>query len=200
VLRIFYNLASKAIIAVIVLVILCNIWVVFTTRNRLIHEVELLPDNEAGLVLGTSKRKKDGEENKFFKYRLEAAAQLYHAGKIKKILVSGDNSDIYYNEPLDMKIGLLRLKVPEKDIILDPKGFRTIESISRCNEVYGFKSFTIITQKFHNHRALFISDQLDLNAVGYEAQSVPLKESYKTRMREYLARTKAVFEMYLEID
>ena len=182
---------------VLTLIITCNLWVIFSTHSRVHTTLEKIPENEVALVLGTSKRSMDGMPNEFFKYRMEAAADLFKHGGIKHLILSGDNNTRYYNEPADMKTALLALGVPTKAITLDYAGFRTLDSIIRCKEIFGQEKITIVTQKFHSYRALFISDFYELHAEVYAAQNIPLTESIQVVVRELFARPKAIIDLYL---
>lgn len=174
-----------------------NVWVVFSTRDELYTEQNQLPDHGVGLVLGTSNRTSSGAPNLFFQKRIETAAALYHAGKIDKFLLSGDNSSVYYNEPVTMQKALVKLGVPESAITLDYAGLRTLDSIVRCKEIFGQNKITIITQPFHSYRALFISQYYQMDAVAVVTDEPGFDYSVKVRIREYIARTKAVLDLYV---
>ena len=122
------------------------------------NTINKLPQNDVALVLGTSKYTVNGYQNPYFYYRIEAAAKLYQAKKVKHILVSGDNRLKSYNEPKEMQQALEKRGIPTKAITLDYAGFRTLDSVVRSKEVFGQKRITIVSQKFHNHRALFIAN------------------------------------------
>ena len=176
-------------------VLLANIWIVFSTEEKNYYTIGSIPSNDVGLVLGTSKAVLGGKENMFFRYRMEAAARLYKEGKIKFLILSGNHDSVFYNEPNDMKKALMSLGVPENVMTLDFAGFRTYDSIIRCKEVFNQQKFTIISQPTHNARALFLAHQLGIDAVAFAAQDVPT--GYKTYLREYLARPKAILDVYL---
>jgi SanA protein len=127
--------------------------------------------------------------------RIRAAAELYHAGKIDYILISGDNRYDYYNEPQMMQDDLIELGVPKEKIFLDYAGFRTLDSVVRAKKVFGLKSFTVISQRFHNERALFIAQNHGLHAVGYNAKDVSKNYGFKTNLREKFARVKVVLDL-----
>ena len=158
------------------------------------NSVKDIPHNRVGLVLGTSKFLANGYENYYFKYRIEAAFELYQAGKIDFILVSGDNSTKEYDEPTMMKEDLIALGVPANKIFLDYAGFRTWDSVVRCKEIFGQTNITIISQQFHNERAIFIAHCNDMEAVGYNAKDVNAYFGFKTQMREKFARVKVVLD------
>ncbi|HXC03665.1 MAG TPA: ElyC/SanA/YdcF family protein [Bacteroidia bacterium] len=178
-------------------VLLCNFWVSHSTRSRIYSDVQSIPENEVALLLGTSKNEGEGYINLFFKYRIQAAAALYKAGKIHAIIVSGDNHMEGYDEATDMRDALMALGVPEKAITLDYAGFRTLDSVVRCKKVFGADKITIISQKFHNQRALFIASSYGMDAVAFNAQDVPAQYALKTSVREYFARFKAVLDLYV---
>lgn len=175
-------------------VILANVWIVLSTEEKNYYTIGNIPSNDVGLVLGTSKAIHGGKENMFFRYRMEAAARLYKEGKIKFLILSGNHDSVFYNEPNDMKKALMSLGVPENVMTLDFAGFRTYDSIIRCKEVFNQSKFTIISQPTHNARALFLADQLGIDAVAFAAQDVP--SGYKTYLREYFARPKAILDVY----
>lgn len=180
----------------IVMVWISNIWIKNNTKDQLYNEISKIPFRNVGLVLGTNKEA-HGRENLFFLYRINAAAELFKAGKIKHIIVSGDNHVEGYDEPTDMKNSLVALGIPDSCITLDFAGFRTLDSVVRCKEVFGQNSFTIISQAFHNERALFIANKNGMDAVGFNAKDVPAKYSLKTAVREYFAKFKAVLDIYV---
>jgi len=176
---------------------LCNFWVEQSTRKQVYSDAAIIPANQVGLVLGTSKYTVRGFENPYFSHRIQAAVVLYKQGKIKHILVSGDNRLKEYNEPRYMLKALVEQGIPEKDITMDFAGFRTLDSVVRSKEVFGQTSITIISQKFHNQRALFLANHRDVKAIGFNAKDVPLSFSLKVRVREALARCKAVLDIVI---
>ncbi len=179
----------------IVIILLCNIWIVLSTESRNYYRLEELPPNDFALVLGTGKFVARRKDNLFFKYRMEAAALLYKEGKVKFLILSGNHDSIFYNEPADMKEALMQLGVPESVMMLDYAGYRTYDSIRRCKEVFNQEKFTIISQPTHNARALFLAQHLHLDAIAFAAKDV--QTGYKTYFREYLARPKAILDVYL---
>ena len=160
-------------------------------------DFESLPNSRVALVLGTSPNKISGGTNPYFSSRMEAAALLYKRGIVSHILVSGDNGSPYYNEPERMKKALMENHgIPLEAITLDYAGFRTLDSIVRCKKVFGQNEVIIVTQSFHSYRALFISDYYDMRAWAYVAPSTSYGKM-KVLVREYLARTLAVWDLYL---
>jgi len=182
---------------VVLLIIACNVWVSRETEPYIYHNSQRLAACPTGLVLGTSKRVRDGNENLFFRYRIEAAARLYQEGKVKRLILSGDNSSRYYNEPSDMKNALLQLGVPENTMILDYAGQNTLQSVVRCHQLYDQDSVIVISQAFHGARAVFIARRYQFPFIAYAAQDVPWQASLKVRIREYLARPKAIVDIFV---
>jgi SanA protein len=159
------------------------------------HRIEDIPYNRVGLVLGTIPKLSGNHDNLFFVYRMNAAAELFHAGKIDYILASGDNSTQSYDEPSAMKTYLIGLGVPEERIFLDYAGFRTFDSMIRANEVFGLTGFTVISQQFHNERAIAIARWHGLDVVGYNAADVRGGLGKSVAIREYLARPKLCIDL-----
>ncbi|WP_196884969.1 vancomycin high temperature exclusion protein [Aureivirga sp. CE67] len=170
------------------------------TKDRIYTSTTKIPKNKVGVVLGTGKFTSRGHVNLFYKYRIEATLKLYKAGKIEYVLVSGDNSRKDYDEPSLMKEDLVKGGIPENKIFLDYAGFRTLDSVVRANKVFGQDSFTIISQKFHNERAVFIAENKNLNVVGFNAREVSSRYSIKTVIREYFARTKMVLDLTFNVQ
>ena len=179
------------------LFIFCNLWIVSSTKSRVFSDLNKVPHHRIALVLGTSHKTSKGDPNPFFEKRIETAAELYKKGKIDHLILSGDNRSIYYNEPMAMLKALLKKGVPASAITLDYAGLRTLDSIVRCKEIFGQNKFIIITQPFHSYRALFISRYHDINAIAMVAEEPDFDYSFKVRLREYLARTKAVLDLYV---
>ncbi len=184
-------------IGIVASIIVSNLWINNATKNLIYGNVADIPARKVGLVLGASRLTKTGAPNLYFKYRIEAAYLLYKNHKIKFLLLSGDNHVKGYDEPADMKEALIALGVPDSCLFLDYAGFRTLDSVVRCEEVFGEDSVIIISQKFHNQRALFIADKNNLNAIGFNAKEVNKKYSLKTRFRECFARVKCVLDIYI---
>jgi SanA protein len=168
-----------------------------TTQHLVYNDVRAIPYNKVGLLLGTSKLLRSGERNLYFYHRIIATFDLFKAQKIKYIVISGDNSEKDYNEPQDMKMELVKLGVPDSVIILDYAGFRTYDSVIRLNKIFGQEQCTIISQEFHNKRAIYIANQLGLNAVGFNAKDVDAHIGFKTKLRECFARVKVFLDFWV---
>jgi SanA protein len=194
--RIFKACVWLSVILIISLFI-CNSWVNRSTRSKIYTDIEKIPANDVGLLLGANKKSRRGNINLYFANRIDAAVNLFRAGKIKHIIVSGDNHIKEYDEPTDMKNSLVALGVPDSCITLDYAGFRTLDSVVRCKDIFGQKKVTVISQEFHNQRAVFIAKYYGIDAVGFNAKDVPSKYSVRTMLREYFARLKAVLDLYV---
>lgn len=193
----FFNLVEIGIL----LMILANIWVFAVTNGKTFTKISKIPPRETALVLGTSPRMRSGLSNPYFTSRMDATALLYHHGKIKKIIVSGEKSK-GYDEPAAMKNYLVYQEgVPENIIIEDPKGFKTQTSIKNCLDVYHQNDVIIVSQGFHNLRALFYARNSGMNALGFDAQDVLANNSYyRNQSREFLARVVAVIYYIFNIE
>ncbi|MDN5203616.1 ElyC/SanA/YdcF family protein [Fulvivirgaceae bacterium BMA10] len=174
-----------------------NIFIVSATKDLLSEDIQELPENKVALVLGTSKKLNNGNPNPYFHYRIDAAANLYHQKKVKHFILSGDNMTKFYNEPIDMKKALMARGVPEAAITLDYAGFRTLDSIVRCKEIFGQDKITIVTQQFHSYRALFIGKYHGMDVVAFGARTLKGNRSLKVTLREFLARPLALVDLYV---
>jgi SanA protein len=192
---------KRAVVVVLVPGILffcmANIWVVTSTKDQVLSAYDKLPDHRVALVLGTSHKTTAGLPNQFFEKRMDTAAELYKIGKIDHFILSGDNRSKFYNEPVEMRKALIARGVPTAAITLDFAGLRTLDSVVRSKEVFGQDKIIIITQPFHSYRALFISQYYNIEAVAVVASDPDLEISFKVRIREYFARTKAVLDLYI---
>lgn len=174
----------------LVLLIL-NLWVVWRSSGLIYESVSELPPCDVALVLGTSR-------NPFFYSRMRSAAELYKSGKVKKLLISGDNGTDHYNEISAMRKELVRLGVSGKDIVNDHAGFRTFDSVLRAKSVFGQQSLIIVSQRFHVQRAIFIARSQGIKAVGLAAKDPSYYHSlHPVMLREYFARVKAWLDCYL---
>ena len=161
----------------------------------LFDRAEEVPATPVALVFGCN-RLIDGRPNLYFKYRIEAAAALWHAGKVQCLIVSGDNHATDYNEPEDMKAALVEKGVPAGKIVCDFAGLRTLDSVVRAKEVFGLSEVVFVSQKFHNERAAYLAEAIGLKARGLNAEDVNGAGARKTNFREKLARVK----MWLDVN
>jgi SanA protein len=178
-------------------VLTSNLWVVISTRSKVLTDQQQLQTHGVALVLGTSHRMISGVPNPFFENRISTAADLYRNGKVVHFILSGDNRTRYYNEPLEMKKALMKKGVPATAITMDYAGLRTLDSIVRCKEVFGQNTIIIITQPFHSYRALFISNYYHMDAVALVAKEPSQDIAVQVYFREYFARTKAILDLYI---
>ncbi|MDO6676090.1 YdcF family protein [Tenacibaculum sp. 1B UA] len=173
--------------------------IINNAEGKLFNSTENISKNKVGLLLGTVKYLSDGRVNLYYQFRLNAAVELYKAKKIDFILVSGDNGSEGYDEPTDFKNDLIEVGIPENKIFLDYAGFRTLDSVVRVKEIFGQTSVTIISQKFHNERALYLANHYDIYAIGYNARGISGKYAVKVQLREYLARVKVFVDILFNI-
>jgi len=188
------------VLAVIGIIVTCHVLVVNNANGRTYDNVVDIPKNEIGLLLGTSPITPQGGHNFYFDNRIKAAADLYHAGKIKKILASGGDYSLTEkhgcDEPTAMRDSLVAYGVPDTCIIEHWQGWRTINSIEAVRDLYDFDNITIISQKFHNERALYQADHLGITAIGYNAEPSPVRRNrIKNTIREYFARVKLFLDL-----
>ncbi|NWK56803.1 YdcF family protein [Verrucomicrobiaceae bacterium N1E253] len=164
-------------------------------KDVLYDSVDEIPHRRAGLVFGCSE-KLGSRDNLYFKYRIEAAAALWKAGKVDCLIVSGDNREKYYNEPVAMRRALVRAGVPFRKIACDYAGLRTLDSVVRAKKIFGLNELTLVSQKFQNERAAYIAQAHGMDVIGYNAQDVEGYAARKTEDREVLARVK----MWLDVN
>ncbi|MGB1580879.1 MAG: SanA/YdcF family protein [Nevskiales bacterium] len=177
--------------------VLANHWVVTSARPYIYSAIDDLPLNHVGLVLGTSSYTRSGSNNLLFDYRMSAAADLYRSGKVQHLLLSGANPTQSYNEPRMMYQALIDKGVPHDAMTLDFAGFRTLDSVVRAGEVFRLGSFTILSQRFHDYRAVFIARQKGLDAIAYAVPEQTEKQIPRTWWREFFARVRAVLDVSL---
>ena len=177
------------------IILATNFFVENITRNKLYDSTSKIPHNKVGVLLGTSKFLTNGSINLYYKFRIDAAVELFNSGKINFILVSGDNSSLNYDEPSTIKNDLVNEGIPANRIYLDYAGFRTLDSMIRSKKVFGQSSITVISQKFHNERAIYIAQRKGVEAIGFNAKDVNVSYGFKTKIREKLARVKMVMDL-----
>jgi SanA protein len=182
----------------VAIVLLSNRWVINSTDEQLYKDSSLLPENEVGLVLGCSPFVSSGKPSPQFRGRMQAAADLYRLGKVKKLILSGANPDARYNEPKKMREALLELGVPSEAMVLDFAGDSTYESVARAKLVFGLTEYTIVTQKYHAYRALFLARKMGMKANAYQAPIEGVKgPGFRHPPREVFARVLAVFDVLI---
>lgn len=184
-------------------IMLCHYIVVWNANGKIYTKIEDIPASDIGLLLGTPPQTRyGGMSNSFFNYRIDAAEALYKAGKIGYLLISGDDNSLNgLNEVQCMKDSLIIRGIPASVIFLDGKGLRTFDSVVRTSTLFGVKSFTVISQKFHNERAIYLAEHLNLDiekVQAFNAKSPTSKLSLLTYLREYLARVKMFIDIFFK--
>lgn len=172
-----------------------NFAAVYAGQGKLFDDVSKVPAGKVALLFGTDDRVKGGRENLYFRYRIDAAETLWKAGKIRLILVSGDNSEKYYNEPEKMKKALIERGVPKDRIVCDYAGLRTLDSVVRAKEVFGLNDMVFVSQRFHNERAAYLAKANGISYCGFNARDVAGQGGLKTKLREVAARV----NMWLDV-
>jgi SanA protein len=172
-----------------------NLTAIWSSRGRLYSDVGDLPETEVGLVFGTTDRV-NGRENLYFRYRIDAAVRVWKSGKIRTIIVSGDNRSQYYNEPEKMRQALVERGIPADRIVSDFAGLRTLDSVVRAKEIFGASEILVISQQFQNERAIYLAQANGIEARGFNARDVDTQGGLKTKVREIGARVK----MWLDVN
>lgn len=175
---------------------ICNVVVKQQVKGRVYTDVSEIPYRKVGLVLGTIPIEK-GHPNRYYDYRMDAAAELYFTNKVSYLLLSGDNHVSHYNEPESMRKSLIERGVPDSVIYLDCAGFRTFDSMVRAKKVFAQDSVTVVSQQWHNERAVFIAGHYDLDAIAFCAKDYTAgrKIYVKNHLREALAKVKVVLDL-----
>lgn len=194
------SMLGRWLIGLLCLVALLTCWANYKINSfsepYLYNSTDSLPSCKTAVLLGTSKFMRSGTKNFFFYNRIAAAEKLFKSGKIQFIIISGDNSLSYYNEPEDMKKELLKVGIPDSVIYLDYAGFRTFDSMIRAKEIFGQTKLIVVSQQFHNERAVFIARKYGIEAYGYNAEDVDAYNGFKTKVRELFARVKVFIDVY----
>ena len=159
--------------------------ITYTTQPFIYDEITELPPREVAVVLGTNRYTSDGNSNGHYHRRLEAVAELIKAKKIKYVLLSGDNSTRWYNEPTRMRNDLIALGVSPKQIYQDYAGFRTLDSMIRAKEVFGLDSFIIVSGNSTMSGRSISPDNNDINAIAFNADGKLIASDYSSRIRRH---------------
>ncbi|CCG87733.1 outer membrane permeability protein SanA [Erwinia piriflorinigrans] len=170
-------------------------WISWKTAPYVYDDLKALPHRQVGVVLGTAKFYRTGVINQYYLYRMQGALNAYNSGKVNYLLLSGDNAQQSYNEPMTMRRDLIAAGVEPSDIVLDYAGFRTLDSIVRTRKVFDTNDFIIITQRFHCERALLIALHMGIQAQCYAVPSP--KNMMSVRLREVAARLGALVDLYV---
>ncbi len=176
-------------IVIILVPVIINFYVILSTKNRIVSgDSELLTDIDYIVVLGAGIRR--GKPSPMLEDRLKTGILLYNNDISNKILITGDHMNDDYDEVTVMKNYLLEHGIPEEDIITDNYGISTYDSIYRVKNVYKSNKVVIVSQRYHLYRALFLSDNLDLESYGVEANLRYYYGQWYREIREILARNK----------
>ena len=192
--RVFFGLLFIN-LAMVAAALALDRWIGWKTAPFIYENVASLPHRQVGVVLGTAKYYRTGVLNQYYLYRMQGALNAYNSGKVNYLLLSGDNAQQSYNEPMTMRRDLIKAGVDPADIVLDYAGFRTLDSIVRTRKVFDTNDFIIITQRFHCERALFIALHLGIQAQCYAVPSP--KNMLSVRLREVGARLGALVDLYI---
>lgn len=194
-LRRLIRLGLIAILIFVGLVLYANVTAVWASRGRIFEDVSTIPTTKVGLLFGTTD-KVNGRENLYFRYRIDAAEEVWNAGKVETLIVSGDNRSRYYNEPVKMKQALIQRGIPADRIVCDYAGLRTLDSVVRAKEIFGADPILFISQRFQNQRAIYLAKANGMEAYGFDARDVATQGGTKTKVREVGARVK----MWLDVN
>ncbi|TXL71047.1 hypothetical protein FHP25_31740 [Vineibacter terrae] len=170
-------------------------WIEQAATPYATNRIESVPPADVALVLGTAPRVAGQRANLYFEYRLDAAAELQKAGKVKYLLVSGDNRHHDYDEPTAMRDGLIARGVPAEAIYRDFAGIRTLDSVLRARDVFAQSRYVVVSQAFHNHRAIWLARQNGIEAYGFDAHDVPFEDAPMVRLRQYLSAVRAIYDV-----
>lgn len=179
----------KLVFLIIGLILLVQLAVLGVGRWDLKTDASKLNHAECVLVLGAGLNF-DGTPGPYLRERLDTALELYWDGRADKLLLSGDNGQVTYNEVRSMKNYVINAGVPAEDVFLDYAGFSTYDSMCRAKEVFCVETAIVVTQEFHEYRALFIGNTLGMKCQGYSAAPVQSADTRHLMIREFLAREK----------
>lgn len=173
-----------------------DFYVTQQTTSKTYNDAAKIPHRKVGLLLGCSRYAASGQISTFYQNRIDAAVRLYKTGKVDFILASGDNRTAQYNEPKWMHDDLVKRGVPANKIYMDYAGLRTLDSVVRCSRVFVENKITVISQAFHNQRAIFIARYWGIDAIGFNAEDVNSSSGTTVLIREKLARVLMIFDLW----
>lgn len=185
--------------ASIIFLFITNIYIINSTQHQITSDIKKLSHVHAAIVLGTNPKLGNGLSNPYFTYRMQASYDLYKNHKIDFLIVSGDNSNQLYNEPIAMRDALIAAGIPDSAIFLDYAGLRTFDSMIRLKEIFGVDSAIVVSQEFHNQRAIFIANKLSMYVMGYNAKNILQEADLYTKMRECMAKSKVFLDFWFGI-
>lgn len=189
--KVMTTVVISLILLCVLVVLAINLRVVSVGKSCLltVEEAETLEDVDCIIVLGCQVRP-DGRLSDMLHDRLTRALELYEKGVAPKLLMSGDHGGPYYNEVGAMKTFAVENGVPSEDVFMDHAGFSTYETVYRAKEIFQARKVVIVTQGYHLHRALYIAQQLGLEAYGVASDLRTYSSQAKQDVREMMARCK----------
>ncbi|MDD2694543.1 MAG: ElyC/SanA/YdcF family protein [Anaerolineales bacterium] len=192
------SLVILACVLLLLLLLTPRLITALTTRGAIFTSVEGAPERPAAVVFGAGLWR-DGRPSAVLRDRVSVAAQLYFAGKIQKILMSGDNRTLDYDEPSAMRNYAVELGVPEADIVLDFAGRRTYDTCYRARDVFGLRNVILVTQGFHLPRTIYTCRALGVDAVGISSDLRSYRRSARLYwdVRELFATLVAFVEVHI---
>jgi SanA protein len=191
------KLAIGGAVALVLLVALLNLYVLRSGGDST-GEVAEVPAAEVAIVPGALVEP-DGDMSAMLAARVEQASRLWHAGKVEKILVSGDHGSWKYDEPDTMRKALVADRVAPEDVFEDHAGFDTWSTMVRAREIFGVRDAVVITQGFHMPRALYLANRAGIDATGLTADLQPWgRQGRRSEVREVLSRVKAIADVTLD--
>ena len=189
--RAYYRLAIVVVLALVAIAMVIPMTMRLAVEPFMFASIDKVPQTEVALVLGASVRR--GVPSPVLALRADTAIALYKAGKVSKILVTGDNGALSHDEVTPVRKYLLDAGIPTQDIFLDHAGFDTYSSMYRARDIFGVSSILISTQSFHLPRAVFIARMLGIEASGVNADIGHML--FRNYVREALANEKAVLNL-----
>lgn len=192
--KVIAGLVLGAVVAIAGMIYVCDAIVVSASADRCFESVDSLPECETGVLLGTSIRGRYTDVNPYFRPRINGILELYRAGKIKRIYITGDSASVDYNEPRWMADTLISEGIPAEVISLDFDGSHTLESARHAAKFTGGQPYIVVSQRFHNERFIYMArqqgaDVWGLNCGNYMHSNIL---QLRQRCREALSRVKAV--------
>lgn len=188
-------MAILTILLILLIACCADIAVSLYTRRYSSHTTYSLPSRRFALVLGTAKFIGNGSINRYYQYRIEAAIELWQSGKVEAIVVSGSGLHDTPSETICMQADLVSAGIPEQSIWQDTAGLRTLDSIIRFAHTFPHSSVCIVSQPFHNQRALIQAHAYGLDAIAYHAQAIGAKNGWKVHLRERFARLRLWYDL-----
>jgi SanA protein len=181
----------------VIFYLFCNLLVINSSKQQIYFNDADIPKKQIALVLG-ARVYQNGSLSDIMSDRAITAINIYKEGKVDRILISGDHGKTTYDEVNAIKKYMLNNGVAEEDLFLDHAGFDTYDSVYRAKEIFQVESMTIITQEFHLYRAIYIANELQIDAIGLAADLRTYRSNVFNQVRESAARVKAVFDVVLK--